>query len=208
MAPTYGAYVPPAVIENAGYLVRPEYSVVFGGTLSSTYAMDNVPIGTTGGRNLGLLEAFGFSIEASPTPITGANVLESGLYEITAETVTINLTLKEWDLEVVAACINNGLDYDLASGEEKVITFGGGAKVEYNPLMVSLINASANKPTTQGLSNGITGMIGTFYRVMCTSQFAMDQLQANENKPLALEFKAVRDFNLPQGQQTGNLYIY
>lgn len=208
MAPTYSQFVAPDVLPRKGFLMRPEYTVLYGGTLGATYVAPGVQIGTTGGNNLGLLDAFGFTLNNTVNPITGANVLESGLYEITAEEVTIQLTLKEWDLDVISDTFLNGAEHVIAGGAERLFSFGGGSKISYKPLVVTGLNKSVNAPSTQNIANGITGFIATFYLTVFTGSLAFDQLQANENKPLALEFRAVRDFTRTAGAQCGSIYFY
>ncbi len=205
---TYGAYIAPPVLAQKGYLVKPEYSVIFGGTVSGTYAVSGVPVGTTGGSNLGLVEAFGFNINTTVTAVTGANVLESGIYEITAEECTISVTMKEWNLDLIKAVMMNGASYSLNDGSEALLTWGGGNNFTYYPLQLNFANKSINAPSSVSLANDITGGIATFYNVICTTGLNMDQLQANENKPLALEFRAVRDTTRLSGAQTGSLWLY
>lgn len=207
MAPTYSGYVSPAVQPRKGFLLKPEYTVSYGGTVVPTYVASGVQIGSSGGNNLGLMSAFGFTLNNTVNPITGSNVLESGLYEITAEEVTIQLTLLEWDLDVIRDAFLNGKEITIEA-DEKLFTFGGGSNISYKPLVVYGVNKSVNAPTTEDIAGGITGFIATFYQTVFTGSLSFDQLQANENKPLALEFRAVRDFTRPAGTQTGSIYFY
>lgn len=214
MAPSYAAaiYVPPTIKPKKGYLFKPEYNVIWGGTLNTdagSYVRPGINMGTTGGEGLGLLDGFSFNIDPQSAPITGSNVNETGLREITAEQCTIDLTLKTWNIPVLSAFLSNGNVYEIDGGNEVAMTFGGGARLEAVPLVLHIRNTSANTPETPGLlSNGIRGIFATFYSCTPSSPLNFDQLLATENKTLSLQFTASRELDRPAGAQTGVLYVY
>lgn len=210
-------HIAPSVVE--GFLVQAESTVRIGtarytGSLevaSSTYTAtyDFASQGLQSGKavNFGILEGVSIELTAEFEDIEATNILSTGIKVLTDEGATVGMTLKSFDPLIIEFLIQNGIVFTI-NAIEKFITFGGTCTTKSRPLELSTVNLACGTPTSQGVANGITGILFTIYDGQFTSGLNWGDLQAQSENSLEATYEAITWTDKALGNRLGNILFY
>ena len=211
-----GSYITPCAISTTtGLLMRAETCILVGtsrlyGALevsSWTYATYEISIGLADGQsfNLGVIAELTFSHKPTFEALEAYNMSDDPLYEVTGEETLVNITIREFNTNMIELALGTGTRYVL--GDENVFSFGGGCNMLRRPYSLQFLNDSCFAPAAQDVTLGITGGAITIYDAFVQSglEWAM---AAKEGNTVPLELQALPVTDRSRGNRIGSLALY